>query len=48
MSSEPLRISSWPSLDNSHGEFDTIHYEEIRMQGGKHLSLFSSDSICMV
>lgn len=27
MSSEPLRISSWPSLDNSHGEFETIHYE---------------------
>ena len=48
MSSEPLSISSWPSLDNSHGEFDTIHYEEIRMQGGKHLSLFSSDGICMV
>ena len=48
MSSEPLRISSWPSLDNSHGEFETIHYEKIRMLGGKHLSLYSSDGICMV
>ena len=48
MSSEPLRISSWPSLDNSHGKFETIHYEKIRMQGGKHLSLYSSDGICMV
>ena len=48
MSSEPLRISSWPSLDNSHGKFETIHYEKIRMLGGKHLSLYSSDGICMV
>lgn len=48
MSSEPLRISSWPSLDNSHGEFETIHYEKIRMLGGKHLSLYSSEGICMV
>lgn len=48
MSAEPLYIRSCLSLDNSQGRFETIHYEEICISGGKNLSLYSSDGTCIV